>query len=338
MSFQNKNISPYKDVQICKHGCCQFGFDDILNDDIPCTLHLENGTKQEARGRSFATGSYNCSTLRRGLQFVACDLDWQIGIDSAALWPASLQLSAVTSGCSSAVVEGKTYVHPLNGTIQVAGLGQETEVRSLSRSNAPVRMAGLLIAPEFFDDLDPEIATGFAPLREMLDPGVRRIVLPKARKLGDALQQMQNMPYQGAMAALYLESMAIAALVELAEQLSDPLAITPQAERSKHRLATEARARIDEAPDTIVSPRALAHELGTNETTLRLRFKEVYGVTLMGHLRDVRLSRARQEIRAGARQISQVAYDCGYTHPANFTHAYRKRFGCTPREDSPYFK
>lgn len=338
MSFQHKNISPYKDAQLYRDECCAIGFDDILNDDIPCNLHFKNGTKQDARGRGFATGDYKCSTLRQGLQFVACDLEWKLGVDTAAIWPSSLQLSSLTTGTAASVVEGKTYVHPSDGVIQVAGLGQETEVHSLSRSIGPVRMTGLLIAPEFFDDLDPELIKGFAPLRRLLEPGIQRFVLPEAKTLSTLVQCMRDMPYQGAMGTLYLESMAMAALVELAGQMSDPLPVMAQAERSKHRLAAEARARIEKAPSTIASPRALAHELGTNETTLRLCFKEVHGITLMGHVRNVRLNRARKEIRAGTQKISQVAYDCGYAHPANFTHAYRKRFGCTPREDWPHPK
>ncbi|ROV58298.1 AraC family transcriptional regulator [Vibrio ponticus] len=63
---------------------------------------------------------------------------------------------------------------------------------------------------------------------------------------------------------------------------------------------------------------------------LQRLFKQAYNLTINGYIRARRLDNARQQIERGLISITQAAYEAGYQHPANFTHAFKKEFGRSP--------
>jgi DNA-binding response OmpR family regulator len=83
------------------------------------------------------------------------------------------------------------------------------------------------------------------------------------------------------------------------------------------------------APPTM---EALARQLGTNEKRLTEAFRESFGLTVFGWLREQRLKRARQLLAGTDTPIADIAAHCGYGSPANFATAFRERFECAPRD------
>ncbi len=61
-------------------------------------------------------------------------------------------------------------------------------------------------------------------------------------------------------------------------------------------------------------------------------FRRHFGSTPMAYLRAVRLDLARAALRAGAGSVTEVAFDCGFSHLSKFAKAYRERFGEKPSE------
>ena len=67
---------------------------------------------------------------------------------------------------------------------------------------------------------------------------------------------------------------------------------------------------------------------------LRLLFEQE-GTTFSRFMRDLRLDRACQMLvnpKLSHQKISAIAYDCGFGELSNFNHAFRDRFGTTPRD------
>lgn len=64
--------------------------------------------------------------------------------------------------------------------------------------------------------------------------------------------------------------------------------------------------------------------------TLQRHIRAEYGVTLRAWLAECRLHEARVRLAAGER-AKVVAIDLGFKHPANFTRAFKNRFGVPPR-------
>ncbi len=75
----------------------------------------------------------------------------------------------------------------------------------------------------------------------------------------------------------------------------------------------------------------LAQEMGSNPTTLQQHFRTATGCSIAGYLRRQRLQRAYEQLSQG-RAVTEVAFDAGYSSPANFATAFKRQFGFSPRE------
>lgn len=80
------------------------------------------------------------------------------------------------------------------------------------------------------------------------------------------------------------------------------------------------------------SPETLAKILGTNETRLNQAFHFEFAMPVFAWLREERLRQARELLASTETPISDIGGYVGYSSGANFSKAFRERFGCSPRE------
>ncbi|MBQ0956594.1 helix-turn-helix transcriptional regulator [Serratia symbiotica] len=76
----------------------------------------------------------------------------------------------------------------------------------------------------------------------------------------------------------------------------------------------------------------LARDVGISVSALKSKFQAVMGQSVFAFLRDQRLTRARQGLESEGWTVKQAAYYVGYQHPSNFSTAYRRKFGMSPRD------
>ena len=333
MTAHSRSMTPYKDAILDAGARAQIELQDIVSENISCKTSQTNQPNNDAKRESFAEGRYMCTTIRPGLQFIDCDLRMLRSFDITAVWPKCISLSCMIDGQAASTINRQFMAHPENGVPHVMALGQETEVMAHENRSSSLRMSGLMIGGNFFDQIEGELADDLRPLRRFLNPGFQNMTLHSAKVLRQLMLQFQNAPYAGALGALYRESIGTAALMEFAATFADPKPLPDVKRYSLQDIAHDAKSLIEADPLAVQSVSVLARQLGTNTTTLRRSFKETFGERLFTHVRARRLEHARTMIRDGQRQITEVAYECGYSDPANFTHAYRRHFGCTPRAD-----
>ena len=75
----------------------------------------------------------------------------------------------------------------------------------------------------------------------------------------------------------------------------------------------------------------LARAVGMNETKLCHEFKKQNGVTIFEFAHDLRMNRSRELLESTRMSISEIAYEIGYDYPGNFTAAFKRHFGVTPK-------
>ena len=80
------------------------------------------------------------------------------------------------------------------------------------------------------------------------------------------------------------------------------------------------------------SPEALAKILGTNEKYLNQAFQDSFAMPVFAWLREERLRQARELLALTETPISDIGEHLGYSSGANFSKAFRERFGCSPRD------
>jgi AraC-like DNA-binding protein len=80
------------------------------------------------------------------------------------------------------------------------------------------------------------------------------------------------------------------------------------------------------------SLRWLATMVGTNECTLKKRFKESFGATVYGYLFDYRMEMACRYLSGTDKTIQEIASLVGYEYPSHFSSAFRRKYSLSPAE------
>ncbi|MDR0574731.1 MAG: helix-turn-helix domain-containing protein [Tannerella sp.] len=100
---------------------------------------------------------------------------------------------------------------------------------------------------------------------------------------------------------------------------------------------TELMQRIMEVVDRHIGDHELAvekiaQEIGISRAHLHRRLKKTAGVSAGELIRNVRLTKAARLLKEQQMNVSQIAYAVGYTSQSNFSTAFKKYFGVSPKE------
>ncbi len=77
---------------------------------------------------------------------------------------------------------------------------------------------------------------------------------------------------------------------------------------------------------------ALARSVGSNTRQLNEAFRKHAGVTVFDYLREARMTEALNLLCETSLEVQTIANDLGYGSAANFSTAFRERFGLSPRQ------
>ena len=86
--------------------------------------------------------------------------------------------------------------------------------------------------------------------------------------------------------------------------------------------------RLAETPSLV----ELAAAVGTNARRLNAAFKQCVGVTVFDFLREARMKEARRMLSETALDVQTISRELGYSTTANFSTAFRERFGLSPSQ------
>lgn len=140
---------------------------------------------------------------------------------------------------------------------------------------------------------------------------------------GLATHELVARPLQEAL----LNGLLLAAEHPWRDELADP---TGPVRPAPVKRATDAVQARPEHPFTTAELAALAR---VSVRRLQESFRQYVGMSPMAYVREVRLERVHEELRAGdpdGLSVGEVAWRWGFTHPGRFAAQYRARFGETP--------
>ena len=145
------------------------------------------------------------------------------------------------------------------------------------------------------------------------------------------IQQIQNCPYRASLRNVYMEGKVLELCSMFMHEWLDgkPAAGLRRTDVLKLQHAKEVLlSRLDKPPSLV----ELAKISGLNDFKLKKGFKEVFGTTVFGILREARMNRALDLIRTGEMNVSQVAWTVGYSNLSHFTAMFREKFGMNPSD------
>ncbi|WP_349655183.1 helix-turn-helix transcriptional regulator [Paenibacillus konkukensis] len=74
----------------------------------------------------------------------------------------------------------------------------------------------------------------------------------------------------------------------------------------------------------------LARMIGMNDFKLKAGFKEMFGTTLFGYLREKRLEKAYYLLQQESMSVTEACCEVGYSNPSYFAEAFREKYGINP--------
>lgn len=148
-----------------------------------------------------------------------------------------------------------------------------------------------------------------------------------------AVHQLLNCPYLGQLKQMYIESKVVEIITHLLAQLVfaefEPRGYPPLHPDIMERIR-EARNIVDCNLQNPPSLLELARQVGLNDCYLKHGFRQMFGTTVFGHLHTQRMEQARRFLQEGKMNVTQVAYEVGYSSLSQFTRAFKKQFGTKP--------
>ncbi|CAL1519871.1 AraC family transcriptional regulator [Chitinophaga sp. MM2321] len=191
----------------------------------------------------------------------------------------------------------------------------------------PEKMIALLTAymPEF-EQYATKIAAGTSFTLESQAP----LMTAKMKYIFDTIWQT---PDPVGLKKLYIESKVLdllslqwASLLSLTQTKQKSLSLSASEIDKLHIARTIIESRLDNPPSLAV----LSKLCQLNEFKLKKGFRELFNTSVFGYVSETRLDRARKMIAEGEKNISEIAWSLGYSHPQHFQRAFKKHYGITP--------
>lgn len=150
-----------------------------------------------------------------------------------------------------------------------------------------------------------------------------------------AVHQLLNCPYLGQLKQMYIESKVVEIITHLLAQLVfaefEPAGYPPLHPDIMERVR-EAGNIVDCNLQNPPSLLELARQVGLNDCYLKRGFRQMFGTTVFGHLHTQRMEQARRFLQEGKMNVTEVAYEVGYSSLSQFARAFKKQFGTNPSD------
>jgi len=151
-------------------------------------------------------------------------------------------------------------------------------------------------------------------------------------------RQILACPLQGAMRRLHLSGKALELTAAAMEHALARACGAQDAPAAPARLSSRDAQSLQRARELLLArlqdPPALpelARDVGINVTKLTSGFRQLFGQSVYGYVREQRLAQAYRLLCAGEISVAEAAWSCGYSD-SHFTKVFRRRYGVRPSD------
>ncbi|MCP4117170.1 MAG: helix-turn-helix transcriptional regulator [Desulfobacteraceae bacterium] len=201
-------------------------------------------------------------------------------------------------------------------------------------AKTPFQIVSIHMAPSSLVDI---LGRGYAmlpqPCRQMTE-GKNSVCffrsMPMTPMIRLSLEQIRNCPFGEGSMQLYYEGKAMELIACLLENLKSQAPL-------KQRLCASDIERIHHARELLINDivhppglMELAHSVGMHHSKLNRGFKQVFGNTVFGYLRETRLQKAMELLSQGGMNSAEVSFSVGYSSLSHFAKAFKEQFHASP--------
>ncbi len=193
---------------------------------------------------------------------------------------------------------------------------------------AGTRLRGLSLALNAAEDL-PDAQLAQLLHNALGGRGSRMHCGPLPMHLRQAIADLLGGRWLGSLQSLLCQGVALQLLAHALAGLEHPGEQVGYLSSRDRQLLERVRERLHQAPAEEHSLSELAQLACMSSSSLRSKFRQAYGQTVFGYLRERRLEVAHEQLQQGW-SVQQAAHFVGYRHASNFATAFRQRFGVAP--------
>ncbi|MEB4783232.1 AraC family transcriptional regulator [Paenibacillus jamilae] len=177
-----------------------------------------------------------------------------------------------------------------------------------------------LLWQELLQELGIRLEQSFACMEALITPDMRAIA-----------QELSSHSYEGITRQLFLESKTLELMALFLQEIrTSPPKLSMTIKPTDVQCIHEAR---DILLRTLVQPPSLirlAQMVHINEQKLKNGFKELFGTTVFGFVRQQRLEKAKQLLEQEQISVSEASAIVGYSNFSHFAALFRKTYGYNP--------
>ncbi|MGC4026754.1 MAG: AraC family transcriptional regulator [Mesorhizobium sp.] len=218
--------------------------------------------------------------------------------------------------------------------ILMLNIARFAKLRFINESNIPLRKIQISAPLPWTEKLMGASGEGIPPLRDFLDTHLAQFSFKLDHHALVLAEQMMCPPpsMQGEMLTLFKNSRALdimnltcAALVRSHQRQGKPrMQIRQRCEYIKDYI-------LKHLGDDLTIER-IAREAGASVSWVQRHFLEEFGTGVFDFVRASRLQVGRDALENDGATIAQAAYAAGYSDASNFSAAFKRAFGFSPKE------
>ena len=143
--------------------------------------------------------------------------------------------------------------------------------------------------------------------------------------------QLFNSDLTGAVGRLLIESYVLEVVARAIQVTDNERSDLPTTAKNPDRIKmARVRDKMVAEPGEDHSLTSLAREAGVSVSSLKIKFREVYGQSVFAFLQDMRMKRAKTGLEVEGWTVTKAAHFAGYRHVSNFSTAFQRHFGRPP--------
>ncbi|MEG0927203.1 helix-turn-helix transcriptional regulator [Chryseobacterium sp.] len=190
------------------------------------------------------------------------------------------------------------------------------------------------LAPDFFKKFLPDHSGLFETFRNAIEKQHSSLIHPDHNRISlemyQILNDITNCDRKGIFKRIYLEAKVSELLLLQLEQLFHDESSTSSLSKKDEEKIYAVRDYIISNLNADCSLNDLAHQVGTNEFTLKKGFKELFGTTVFGFWNDIKMEQAKRLLLDSNMNISEVSDLIGYKNPRHFSAAFKRKYNVLP--------
>jgi AraC-like DNA-binding protein len=220
---------------------------------------------------------------------------------------------------------------PLHG--KLINCAEPDLLTRISKKSRHIRKVVVTLPPDWMEEEEPGSGLDRAALRAFGRTHLASADWQPSPRIVSLAEQILHPPaYGGVLHNLYVESRSIEIVAEALRSFSADNRQSVETIRTRDHERIRAIAALLGTKGYVPSSlEDLARDAGMSVSSLQRHFRLAYGMTVFEFVRNARLDEARRSLEHEGLSIAEAAYRAGYSNPANFATAFKRRFGVSPK-------